>query len=187
MNRQSGFSLIELMVALTIGLLLLVGLTVLFANTNYTNRELQKVSQQIENGRYAIDTISQDLRLAGFYGHIDSLTSIAPPATVPPDPCEASDTTKLLSSLWYPVQGYAGTVDAATPASDTAPDVSATSCGALTAANLKKGSDILVIRRTDTNALSATDTTIANAFYVQASAKAAEIELGGGTAIGSCP
>ena len=87
MNRQSGFSLIELMVALTIGLLLLVGLTVLFANTNYTNRELQKVSQQIENGRYAIDTITQDLRLAGFYGHIDSLASIAPPATTPPDPC----------------------------------------------------------------------------------------------------
>jgi type IV pilus assembly protein PilW len=186
-RNSRGFTLIELMIAMGIGLLLLTGLSMLFVNTNQTNRELQKASQQIENGRFAIDTLSQDLRLAGFYGHLDDPTAITAPATVPPDPCEGTDTAKLLSALWYPVQGYAGTVDSATPASDVRPDVSSTTCGALTSANLKPGSDILVIRRADTNALGATDTTVANAFYIQASAKGAEIQLGSGGAIGNCP
>ena len=181
-----GFTIIELMIAMGIGLLLLTGLSMLFVNTNQTNRELQKASQQIENGRYAIDTLSQDMRLAGFYGHLDDPTAITAPATVPPDPCEGADTAKLLSALWYPVQGYAGTVHATNPASDTRPDVSSTTCAALTAANLKPGSDILVIRRADTNALLATDVTVSNGFYIQASAKAAEIQLGTGSAVGLC-
>jgi type IV pilus assembly protein PilW len=158
----------------------------MFATTNQNNRELQKTSQQIENGRYAIDTVTQDLRLAGFYGHIDDLSNIAAPATIPPDPCEASNTANILSSLWYPVQGYAGTVDPATPASDARPDVSTTSCAALTNANLRPGSDVLVVRRVDTNALLATDVTVSNGFYIQASSKNMDLQLGAGTALGLC-
>jgi len=187
MRNAYGFSLIELMIAMTIGLLLLSGLALIFVNSSDANRELQKTGQQIENGRYAVDTLSQDLRLAGFYGHLHDLTSIATPASVPPDPCEASSTANLLSALWYPVQAYEGTIDAVTPASDVAADVSATSCAALTAANLKPGSDVIVIRRVETNALIAADSTTSNAFYIQASATGAEMQLGGGGSLGSCP
>lgn len=187
MRRQTGLSLIELMIASVIGLLLLSGLSVLFVNVSDTNRELQKTAQQIENGRFAIDILSQNVRLAGFYGHLHDLGAIAPPAVTPPDPCEAASAAELLSAMWFPLQGYAGTIHATTPASDTAADVSATACAALTAANLKPGSDVLVIRRANTSALTATDTTVANAFYLQSGAIGAEIQLGGGTALGSCP
>lgn len=190
-RHDSGFSIIELMIAMTIGLLLLSGLAMIFVNTSDANRELQKIAQQIENGRYSIETISQDLRLAGFYGHIHDLSAIPVPATIPPDPCEDSDTAALRSALHYPVQGYRGTIHASNPASDAAADISGTSCGGfLTSANLRKGSDVLVIRRLDTNALDSTSTTTANALYVQASATAAEIQLGGGGAIwgdSDCP
>lgn len=185
--RQSGFSLIELMIASTIGLILLSGLALLFVNTSESNRELQKTSQQIENGRFAIDILSTNLRLAGFYGHLSSFSSIAAPATVPPDPCETGNVAALLSSAHYYVQAYPGTIHATTPASDAAADVSGTSCGALTAANLQPGSDVLVIRRADTNWLTATDTTTTNAFYIQASSSGAEIQLGSGGVIGNCP
>ncbi|HEX6870261.1 MAG TPA: PilW family protein, partial [Micromonosporaceae bacterium] len=135
---------------------------------------------------YAIDILSQNLRLAGFYGHLHDLGSIPAPATIPPDPCEAADLAVLKSSMWFPVQGYAGSIHATTPASDAIPDLSSTTCGALTAANLKPGSDIVVVRRANTNALTSTDTTVSNGLYLQASAIAAELQLGGGGALGTC-
>lgn len=193
--RSTGFSLIELMIAMTIGLLLLSGLAMIFVNSSDASRELQKTAQQIENGRYAIDVVSQDLRLGGFYGHLHDLGAIALPATIPPDPCDSSNTvvgaagdTDLLRALRFPVQGYRGTIDSASPASDAVASGLSAACSAiLTAANLRAGSDVLVIRRADTNVLAAADTTTSNGFYLQASGTAAEIQLGGGGALGSCP
>jgi type IV pilus assembly protein PilW len=185
MRRDAGFSLIELMIASAIGLLLLTGLALIFVNTSEANRELQKSAQQIENGRYAIELLTSDLRLAGFYGHLHDMSSIAAPAALP-DPCEATTAADLLKALWYPVQGYEGTIDAASVASDIAPDISATTCGGLLdAATLKPGSDVLVIRRADTNALAAADTATANVFYLQAGAISAEVQLGSGAALGN--
>jgi len=185
-RRQTGFSLMELMIAMTIGILLLTGLALIFKNSSEANRELQKSAAQIENGRYAIDTIVEDLRLAGFYGHLHDVSQIAKPGTVPPNPCEASNAAELLKAFWFPVQGYRGTIDAANPASDARPVITATSCDTLlTNANLKPGSDILVVRRADTNALAATDVATANVFYVQSGASGAEVQLGDGKAIGT--
>jgi type IV pilus assembly protein PilW len=184
LRRESGFSLVELMIASAIGLLLLTGLSMIFINSSDANRELQKTAQQIENGRYAVEVLSQDLRLAGFYGHLYDVGAITAPGSVP-DPCEDSSASALLSALWFPVQGYGGTVHSTTPASDTAADVSSTTCAALTSANLKAGSDVLVIRRADTNALAAADVPEEDAFYIQANTSQAEIQLGGTVAVGS--
>jgi type IV pilus assembly protein PilW len=184
-RRQAGMSLMELMITLTIGLMLLSGLATIFASSSDANRELQKTAAQIENGRFAIETLIQDLRLAGFYGHLHDMSAITAPATVPPDPCQSGSAAELLKNLWYPVQGYRGTIDATSPASDSRPDISATSCGALlTNANLKPGSDILVVRRADTNPLAATDVAASNVYYVQASSSGAQVQIGGGIAIG---
>lgn len=191
MNRAKGgdpgFSLIELMIAMTIGLLLLSGLAMIFVNSSDANRELQKTAQQIENGRFAIEAISQDLRHAGFYGHLHDYTSITVPATVPPGPCESASAAELTKSVWFPVQGYRGTIDAIAPASDARPSGLTAACTAalLTNANLKPGSDVLVVRRADTNKLAATDVATTNVFYIQASAISAEVQIGNGAAIGT--
>jgi type IV pilus assembly protein PilW len=141
---QAGLSLVELMIALTIGLLLMVGLTLVFVNSSEANRELQKTAQQIENGRYATDIITQDLHHAGYYGHFYDMASIA--AAASPDPC-ATTAADLLAAIPTPVQG----IRAADLA--TRPVVTATTCddkGLLTNANLRPGSDILVVRRAST-------------------------------------
>src|SRR6266542_6931896 len=65
---STGFSLVELMVALVIASLLLVGLTLLYANANTSRIELDKTSRQIESGRYAMQILSDDVRHAGYYG-----------------------------------------------------------------------------------------------------------------------
>jgi type IV pilus assembly protein PilW len=173
-SRMQGFSLIELMIALTIGLLLLAGLVLIFVNSSQANRELQKTAQQIENGRYAIDVLTQNLRHAGFYGHLFSL----PVAPASADPCEVADTAKLHEGLAFPLQGFRA------PDFATRADVSATSCddkGLLTAANLRPGSDVLVVRRAST-AVATTGTVVTNDIYIQATSTIAQIQVGNSSA-----
>ncbi len=162
-----GFSLIELMVAITIGLAVLAGLTTIFSNSSATYGELEKAAQQIENGRYAIDLIGQDLRHAGFYGQFQGSTTT--PAALP-DPCEVANLANLNAALALPVQG--------TSAPDFVTDPNAPgTCGAwLTAANLAPGSDILVIRRADSRVITAAPTL--NEVYVQANPVQAEVQIG---------
>lgn len=80
---QNGFSIIELMVATAVGLTLLSGLALLFADSSRTGYELDKSVRQIENGRYAMEVLAEDAGLAGFYAEL-------PPAGftyVTADPC----------------------------------------------------------------------------------------------------
>ena len=118
--RQAGFSLIELMIASTIGLLLLTGLAMIFVSTSDANRELQKTAQQIENGRFAIDILYTDMRLAGFFGHLSDFGNVGTPVATPPDPCEATSATALLSATRFPIHSYPGTIHATTPAVSSA-------------------------------------------------------------------
>lgn len=177
LRKQSGLSLVELLIALTIGLLLLTGLTLIFVNSSEANRELQKTAQQIENGRYAIDILSQDLRHAGFYGHYTDLP--ASPAGLP-DPCD-TNTGNLLAAVPLAVQGYRA------PALNAIPDVTASTCddALLTAANLQPGSDVLVVRRAHTKAVATTESTVSNEVYIQATRNLAEIRLGNGAVLGN--
>ena len=63
-----GLSLIELMVALSIGALLLAGAVTVYMQSRNTYRTNDVASRMQEVGRYALDVISPDVRLAGFWG-----------------------------------------------------------------------------------------------------------------------
>lgn len=67
-----GFSLVELMVAIAIGLILIAGLATLFANSSQTGNEIDKSIRQIENGRYAAELLSEDVSVAGYYGELST-------------------------------------------------------------------------------------------------------------------
>jgi len=67
-KTQRGLSLIELMVAITIGLLLLAGVIQVFASTKQTYRVHEGLSRVQESGRFAMEFLTRDLRMAGFFG-----------------------------------------------------------------------------------------------------------------------
>ena len=67
-KRQQGFSLIELMLALTLGLVVTAGIVQLFVDNNRTNQLITGQSRLQESARYALDFISRSTRNAGFYG-----------------------------------------------------------------------------------------------------------------------
>jgi type IV pilus assembly protein PilW len=68
MNKQSGFSLVEIMIALLIGLFLLGGILQIFSASQQTYRMQRNLSRLQENGRFALDFITHDIRMAGNWG-----------------------------------------------------------------------------------------------------------------------
>ncbi len=125
------------MISVTIGLFLLAGITSLIVQQSTSRDELEKSARQIENGRYAMQILTDDIQHAGYYGEYYSLPT---PAGALPDPCDTT-TAGLAAAISLPIQGY----DFG-PASTATPPI--TAC--LAAANYKPGTDILVIRRTST-------------------------------------
>jgi type IV pilus assembly protein PilW len=137
-----GFSLIELMVALTIAVVLLLGLSLYFVNSSRNFSETERVSRQIENGRYAASLLAEEIRHAGFYGEIGNVVNLPVTAAIPmpgavPAICDSS-LNAVKAALPIPLQGL--DVPAATPA--CLPDYVA-------------GTDVLVVRRAQTTTVAA--------------------------------
>ncbi|AQV92779.1 pilus assembly protein PilW [Cupriavidus necator] len=135
-RHQAGLSLVELMVAITISLFLLAGITALISQQSGARAELDKSGRQIESGRYAFTLLQDDIEHAGYYGQYAQ--TIQMPAALP-NPC-ATDAVSIDASLALPLQGYDSPVAVPSPLSTCLPD-----------ANHVSGTDILVVRRLETD------------------------------------
>ncbi len=130
-RRQAGVTLVELMISLTLGLILLAALLTVFSNSSAARSELERTSRQIENGRYAIQLLADDFRVAGFYGELG--VGALPVPAVLPDPC-STNPADWNSAIPLHVQGYDD--GAGAPA-----------CLPI---SMKPNSDVLVVRRVKT-------------------------------------
>jgi len=65
-NKQRGFTLIELMIASLIGLIVMGGLMNLFITTNRSVALSDALSQNQETGRFAMDYLTKFIRQAGY-------------------------------------------------------------------------------------------------------------------------
>lgn len=144
--RQAGLSLVELMISLTIGLLLLLGLTTLVVQQSGSRDEMEKSGRQIENGRYAMQILHDDIQLAGFYGEY------FPVSYSTPDPCDSASLgwDPATSTAPAAIYGYAGAATDPTP----------TAC----LNNYQPNTAVLVIRRTQTDTVAATAATAGTAY-----------------------
>lgn len=133
LRRQRGLTLVELMVAVAIGMLITTAMAILFANNSRTRGETERASQKIENGRYALEVLAGELHHAGYFASFDPAKIAAPAAK--PDPCitDVAD-ANFQSAMAMHVQGY--------------DDVASNVLSCLTGSNAPKaGTDIVVIRR----------------------------------------
>ncbi|HLX79847.1 MAG TPA: PilW family protein [Burkholderiales bacterium] len=170
-SAQAGLSIVELMVAITIGLLLLAGLASMFGSSSRSQNELRRAAEQIENGRYAMDTMTQDLQLAGYFGQ-NRVTSTPP--TSMPDPCTLT-IANMTTAVAIGVQGYSSGGLSSRPALPA-------SCATwLPNANLSKGSDVVIVYRTNTSYLPIGTATTAGQLYVQTNPATFTVQNGGGT------
>ena len=65
--RQAGFTLVEMMVAVTIGLIVVVGMTASFVNLKTAFRSQDKLAQLQDNERLAMSVLTTSLNEAGFH------------------------------------------------------------------------------------------------------------------------
>ncbi|MDH5484260.1 MAG: prepilin-type N-terminal cleavage/methylation domain-containing protein, partial [Gammaproteobacteria bacterium] len=68
-KQQKGFTLVELMVSIVIGLFLLAGVLTVFTNSRQSQRVVDEDVRMMDDARFALETIAYDLRHAGGYGH----------------------------------------------------------------------------------------------------------------------
>jgi type IV pilus assembly protein PilW len=94
-SNRSGFSLVEVMVALALTGVLLAGLVELFTSNAKNAEATGNLSRIEENGRIALQLLTADIRRAGFLGGNVSVRPIT--GTLgeedPDDTCVAADTT----------------------------------------------------------------------------------------------
>ena len=88
--RQNGMTLVEVLIAMVIGLFLLAGIVQVYLGNRVSFAFTNAIAETQENGRFALDIISQDLRSAGEWGCIqfdpdapDNVNNTLTAATVP--------------------------------------------------------------------------------------------------------
>lgn len=95
---QQGFTLVELMISMVLGLFIILALLTMLVNTSRTNTEMSTANRVIENGRFAVQLLAADISHSGYWGgHVPEFDSLiastsAAPTDVPtavPDPCLA--------------------------------------------------------------------------------------------------
>jgi len=156
MSRQRGMSLVELMVALTIGTFLLAGAISVFGKTRDLYRTNEAAARLQETARYAMSTIEADLRMANYWGlmsradlvengpglDLANLPAVDPGYSLPADLAGFAGTIDQCGPMW------AVKLPAYVEAND---DAYGYTCAAFGAA--VPGSDQLTIRRASTQAI----------------------------------
>lgn len=146
--RQSGVSLVEIMVAMVIGLIILLAVTQVLVNSSRTRGEVERTGRQIENGTFALQLFKDELSNAGFWGE----AGVQEAGAVLPSLCP-SDQTGLEGGIGYPVQG----------STDASPGC---------ATSVKADSDLIAIRRASSCSVGTTGCAASNAsmYYLQTQA-----------------
>ncbi len=72
-----GFSLVEMMVAMLVGVILLAGVVQIFLGSKLTYRTRDELATLTDNGRFAVELMQRELRMAGYSG-CRTLKSVEP-------------------------------------------------------------------------------------------------------------
>lgn len=96
LKQQMGISLVEMLVALVISLFLLGGVIQVYLANKASYSFSNAISRIQENGRFSVDTMARDLRMAGYFGC----------AIFDPD-----DTSAIVNNLNPAGAGYAASFD----------------------------------------------------------------------------
>jgi type IV pilus assembly protein PilW len=123
-QNQHGMTLVEILIAMLIGLVLLSGVLTIFTHSKQTYRMQEALSRLQENSRFAMDFISRDVRQAGFLG----CNSNAPIENLLNDPSNAGWDFNNVVLGFDNVSGSFTTIS-----------------------NVVVGTDVIIVRRTDDN------------------------------------
>jgi len=148
LRLQRGLTLVELMIAVAIGVLLLFGISLLFTQNRQSYRQNEEMARIQENARYAMSELNRDLAMAGFFAEVvDGSSSVL--ATNVSAPADAQDCGPGTPWLYDFSNGF---LDGAVRIADhtTAPNGTAVQneFNCIDGATFRAGTDVIGIRRT---------------------------------------
>lgn len=160
-----GFGLVELMIALTLGLVIILGITTLFVDSSRTLGDISRAGRQLENSLFALDMLAGELALVGYWGEADYPVSADDPTfgplrasetdgvtvagfPMPPGVCVGTGGSgfdprvELGWAMEYPLMAGLGT--------ELGPTLSSSACGGASASTPSAAEEFVVIRRAST-------------------------------------
>lgn len=90
LQKQTGLSLVEVMVAITLGLILMAGLIQFFIGSKQSYQVLGAINGLQENGRYALRIINDSLHAADHWGGVESSDVSGSPTVTGVGSCDAA-------------------------------------------------------------------------------------------------
>lgn len=177
LRRQNhGFTLIELMISVVIGLLAIAAVGNVFMFTSRSYKQDDKVSRTQDNLRFAMAQIASDIEMAGFFAQVNSPQN----EVIISDGAKAGHTGTACDDNW--VFGDLGAIDSIGNASTS--DVAAKfPC----VTDARPNTDVIAIKRVLGSCVAAP---LANRFYLRTNGYENVINFGsGGTPTGTsiCP
>lgn len=139
LSVQQGMTLVELMIALTLGLVLSAAAGTVFVQGKMSYLQNEQLSRLQENGRYAIKIVARDLAMAGFLAELPSRGAIT------------SDPSAVINSnctTQSPMLAFTGANGGVLAVADSETDVATTDFGCIAASEYKAGTDAVAIKRT---------------------------------------
>lgn len=163
-----GFSLVELIIAMGISMILLAALSGIFAQSITTREKIDREGQKIETARYSLDTLAEDIRLAGYFGNYSPPFTgstpadwkyVSPCSTTGGNPLPGWNAATSPVQVPFPIFGYEAHGTGSLP-------TALTDC----LDNYRTGTDVFVIRRASTASVTAGGTGyVASDTYLQVS------------------
>lgn len=129
-----GLSLVELMVAITIGLIIMAAVSSLFVSSKQTYTTQDSLARLQENARFAMQFLIKDLRLAGYFGCLDTVDTSTTNITL-------NGGTNFNNDAFFPVEGV-----------ENASGTWSRSTAATLPTGMKAGTDAFVVRMADESA-----------------------------------
>lgn len=136
MYLQRGMSMIEMMVALTIGMVMMGGLIAAVVASQNTHRLTSDIGLLQENGRYALDIMSESIQMAGHWGGVEAENITLHSNIADLEDGDGSCTESWIVSVATSVQGYEG--------GSTAP------LNCISSSDYRSQTDMLVVRYAST-------------------------------------
>ncbi|MGH8539832.1 MAG: PilW family protein [Stenotrophobium sp.] len=136
--REAGFTLIEMMISITIGLLLLLAVATLFLQSKHSFSQNDQLAALQDQARFALSTLGRDIAMSGYWGGVYLGSQIAVSTTATSGLPAASDCGPSGSSWAFNTANrveFVNDVAAATTASFNCLQ------------NLRPGTDVVAIRR----------------------------------------
>lgn len=133
-------TLIELMVAMLLGVLIVGGMATLFVQNKNSYRQDERIARMQEDARYALNTIVDDIALAGFWSNLHDPTSI----TVDPDTTLGQDCGDGTANWMYQLNQSVSSYDR--PSAGTGPTAT---FGCIDAAEYLANTDAILVKRVE--------------------------------------